>query len=127
MSRVLVVDREEGSFRTLASALEEKGYQVDRVSDSESAYAYLRKQAPRVIVLDLMEAVPDHPADQPEGIKLLAQFYLEHPEIPVIVYSDAPGYREHFWSWAAAAHVSKQEGPERVLDVMAELLGKESA
>ncbi len=127
MSRVLVVDREEGPAGALASALEEKGFQVDRVSVSESAYAYLRKQAPRMIVIDLMEAVPDHPADQPEGIKLLAQFYLDHPEIPLIVYTDAPGYREHFWSWAAAAHISKSEGPEKVLEVMEELMGKEEA
>ncbi|MFO7767357.1 MAG: response regulator [bacterium] len=127
MSRVLVIDREEGPAGTLASALEEKGYQVDRVTETESAYAYLRKEAPQVIIIDLMEEVPDHPADQPVGIKLMAQCYLEHPEIPIIVYSDAPGYREHFWSWAAAAHVSKEEGPEQVLEEVEELSGREGA
>ena len=125
MSRVLVIDREEGPAGALASALEKKGFEVDRVTDPESTYAYLRKQVPQVIIIDLMDEVPDHPADQPAGIKLLAQCYLDHPEIPLLVYTDAPGYREHFWSWAAAAHVAKSEGPPALLDVMEEMLGEE--
>lgn len=126
MAFILVVDREEGPAGALASALEARGYGVERVADTASTYALVRDRTPRLVVLDLMEEVESREDDQPEGVKLLAQLYLDHPEVPLIVYSSEKRYKEQFWSWAAAAHLDKGKGPEQVVTVVDELLGVEA-
>jgi DNA-binding NtrC family response regulator len=122
MALVLVVDREEGSARALASALEKIGYRVDQVSDGSTAYAYLRRSIPQAIVLDLMEEMPEEPHALPEGIKLLAQFHLDHPSIPLLIWTDHSGYRRHFWSRVATGHLEKSEGCDPVVKAVRRLV-----
>ncbi len=126
MAFILVVDREEGPAGALTSALEQHGYEVDRVTDTASTYALIRNRTPRLVVLDLMHASEDQDDSQPEGVKLLAQLYLDHPEVPLIVYSEEKSYKDQFWSWAAAAHLDKRKGPDQVVTVIDELLGEET-
>jgi CheY-like chemotaxis protein len=127
MAYILVIDREEGPARTLASALEDSGYTVEVVEDTPSTFALIRNNTPRMVVLDLMDPVEDSDDPQPEGVKLLAQLYLDHPEMPLVVYSASKEYKEHFWSWSAAAHLDKRKGPDQVLAVVQELLGNSEA
>ena len=118
MALVLVVDSEGGSARALASALEKKGYRVDWVPDGSTAYAYLRRSSPQAIVLDLMQEVPGEPHALPEGIKLLAQLYLDHPSTPLLIWTERTDYRQHFWSWAAAAHLDKKQGCDPLIEAL---------
>jgi DNA-binding response OmpR family regulator len=126
MAFILVVDREEGPAGALTSALEKHGYEVDRVVDTSSTFALIRTRVPRLVVLDLMQATEDQDDSQPEGVKLLAQLYLDHPEVPFIVYSTETSYKEEFWSWAAAAHLDKSKGPDQVIAVVEELLEEDT-
>jgi DNA-binding response OmpR family regulator len=123
MAYILVIDREEGPARALASALEEAGYAVEVVEDTGSTFALIRNNTPRLVILDLMEIVEGQVDNQPEGVKLLAQLYLDHPEVPLVVYSESKSYKEQFWSWAAAGHLNKAKGPGQVVTVVNELLG----
>ncbi len=122
MARILIIDKEEGPTRTLANALRRQDYDVDTLHDSVSTFAYLRKQTPELIVLDLMAAIKGKPAELPEGVRLLAQLYLDHPEIPLVVYSRSRKYRTQFWSWAAAAHLNKRDGPGPLIELAEKLL-----
>ena len=126
MAKILVIDRQEGPAGALASALEESGYEVAQVGDTASTYAFIRNQTPDLVILDLMEIREDQADNEPEGVKLLAQLYLDHPEVPLVVYSDSKGYKDQFWSWAAAAHLDKRKGPGPVIAVVEELLGATS-
>jgi DNA-binding NtrC family response regulator len=123
MAYILVIDREEGAARALVSALEESGYEVEVVEDTASTFALIRNNTPRLVILDLMDVMESQADPQPEGVKLLAQLYLDHPEIPLVVYSESKSYKEQFWSWAAAAHLDKARGPGQVIPVVNELLG----
>jgi DNA-binding response OmpR family regulator len=123
MGTILVIDRERDPAETLAELLRTAGHEVDVVSDTASAYAYVRRGLPDLVVIDLMEGPGEEGGTEPEGLKLLAQLYLDHPEVPLLVWTRAGGYRDQFWSWAAAAHLDKQEGSEPVLTVVADLLG----
>ncbi|MCK4771575.1 MAG: hypothetical protein KAT18_01540 [Candidatus Latescibacteria bacterium] len=122
MARILVIDKEEGPARALVSALKKQGYDVDITHDSASTFSYLRTQTPHLIVLDLMAAIKGKPAELPEGVRLLAQLYLDFPEIPLVVYSRSRKYKNQFWSWSAAAHLSKKDGPAPVIEVVGRLL-----
>ena len=123
MAYILVIDREEGPARALASALEEAGYVVEVDEDTASTFALIRNNTPRLVVVDLMEISEGQTDSQPEGVKLLAQLYLDHPEVPLVVYSKSKSYKEQFWSWAAADHLDKAKGPGQVVTVVDELLG----
>ena len=123
MALILVIDREDGPADELTRLLEKRGYEVEVVRDSPSTYEFLRGQTPRLVILDLMAAIRGRPAEQPEGVRLLAQLYLDHPEVPLVVYSRSRKYRQQFWSWAAAAHLSKANGPGPLIDLVERLLG----
>ncbi len=51
--RILVVDDEAGVRRTLAEILKDEGFQVAVATDSDEALALVKKQPPRVVLLDI--------------------------------------------------------------------------
>jgi len=122
MARILIIDREEIPVRTLTSALKKQNHSVDTVTDSADAFLFLRNETPNLIILDLMAAVKGKPTELPEGVRLLAQLYLDFPETPLVVYSRSRKYKNQFWSWSAAAHLSKKDGTEPVIQVIDKLL-----
>jgi len=122
MARILIIDREESQVRALTTALKKKGHRVETVTDSATTFSYLRNESPNLIILDLMVAVKGKPAELPEGVRLLAQLYLDFPETPLVVYSRSRKYKNQFWSWSAAAHLSKKDGTEPVIQVIDKLL-----
>lgn len=123
MAAILIIDREDNPATALVRALKRRGYEVERVSDTASTFEYLRRSVPQLFILDLMTTVKGKPTELPEGVRLLAQLYLDHPDIPLVVYSRSRKYRQQFWSWAATAHLSKREGPEPLLEVVEKLIG----
>jgi CheY-like chemotaxis protein len=127
MALILVVDGETDPAGSLTQALHEQGYEAEAIADPISAYAYLRKQVPDLVVLDLMTAPPPGEETQPDGLKLLAQLYLDHPRVPIVIWSRSSGYRDLFWAWAAAAHIEKGDDLGPVLKVVRELLGGPTA
>ena len=122
MARILIIDREEIPVRALTSALKKQSHSVEIVTDSATTFSYLRNETPNLIILDLMAAVKGKPTELPEGVRLLAQLYLDFPEIPLVVYSRSRKYKNQFWSWSAAAHLSKKDGTEPVIQVIDKLL-----
>jgi len=122
MALILIIDREDGSVSELTATLKKRGFEVECVRDSQSTFDFLRHRTPRLFVLDLMAAIKGKPGEQPEGMRLLAQLYLDHPEIPLVVYSRSRKYRQQFWSWAAAAHLGKKDGPGPLVDLIERLL-----
>ncbi len=123
MALILVVDGEPDPAGSLTQALHEQGYDAEAILDPVSAYAFIRKQVPDLVILDLMTPPPPGKETQPDGLKLLAQLYLDHPTVPIVIWSRSTGYRDLFWSWAAAAHIDKGEDLGPVLKVVRELLG----
>ncbi|GMV42117.1 MAG: sigma-54-dependent Fis family transcriptional regulator [Myxococcales bacterium] len=85
MTKILVVDDEQGVRYTLQAVLEDAGYAVVAVADGESALREL-PQADAVIT-DL--AMPGM-----DGMELLRQIRASHPRLPVIVIT-AHGSERH--------------------------------
>jgi len=122
MAHILIIDSEDTAAGQLAGALKKRGFEVDRVADTAATFAFLRVRVPQLFILDLMAAVRGRPNEPPEGVRLLAQLYLDHPEVPLVVFSRSRKYRQQFWSWAAAAHISKRDGTGEVIEVVEKLL-----
>ncbi len=77
-SCILVIDDEEAVRESLASWLEEDGYEADTAPDGPSGLARLRAKAYAVLLVDLKMPGMD-------GLEVLTKAREIHPEIPFIM------------------------------------------
>jgi len=78
--RILVVDDEAGVRRTLTEILEDEGFQVTSVAGGDEALAMVKKQAPRVVLLDIWMPGRD-------GLEVLPEIRRLAPGAAVIMIS----------------------------------------
>ena len=77
-AHILVVDDEEAILEVVSTMLESRGYKCTALSNGRDAQEFIRKQAPDLILLDLI--LPEI-----DGIRLLDWLRGFNREIPVIV------------------------------------------
>lgn len=94
MSRILVVDDEEGSRSVIEEFLRSKGYEVETFESGPPALAALEKSPFDLLVLDIYLPGMD-------GIEILREVRKRHPKLPVIAISG--GGRQGSLSPLAAA------------------------
>jgi two-component system nitrogen regulation response regulator NtrX len=80
VSRILIVDDEQGIRKSLAGLLSDEGYEASVAADGEAALATLREQPPDLVLLDI--AMPGR-----DGIDVLEEVRRAWPRLPVIVMS----------------------------------------
>ncbi len=97
---ILVVDDDE-SIRTLYQIeLEDEGYNVTVASGAREALDLLSNNAPDLVVLDIK--MPDM-----DGIAALQKIVGLKPDLPVIINSAYPHFKENFLTWVAEDYVTK--------------------
>ncbi len=79
---VLIVDDEEDIRDLISGILEDEGYQTRLAGDSDSAQAEIRARVPSLLVLDIWLQ-----GSRLDGIELLGEVKIEHPDLPVIIIS----------------------------------------
>jgi two-component system nitrogen regulation response regulator NtrX len=80
VSRILIVDDEQGIRKSLAGLLSDEGYEAAVSADGEAALAALREQPPDLVLLDI--AMPGR-----DGIDVLEEMRRAWPRLPVIMMS----------------------------------------
>ncbi|MEN8161528.1 MAG: response regulator, partial [Myxococcota bacterium] len=80
MSRILIVDDEQGIRKTLAGLLSDEGYEAPAADDGESGLEAIRAQLPDVVLLDI--AMPGR-----DGLDVLEELRAAWPGLPVIMMS----------------------------------------
>ncbi|KIG13891.1 Response regulator of zinc sigma-54-dependent two-component system [Enhygromyxa salina] len=80
MSRILVVDDEDGVREFMAEVLEDQGYEVDQASDGAAALTMLEAAAYQLLLTDLK-------MPRLGGMELVRRIRAEQPELGVIVLS----------------------------------------
>ncbi len=98
--KVLIVDDEEPLRTLYEKELKREGYEVLTASNGEEALLRLQEGKPDIVVLDIMMPVMD-------GMEALGPILKKDREIPVILHTSYPEYREDFKSWAADAYIVK--------------------
>ena len=118
--KILIVDDDEGLRSLYEEELREEGYEVVTARDGKEALLKLEKERPDLVILDIV-------MPQMDGMEALGQIMGRERNVPIIIHTSYPGYREDFMSWAADAYVTKSDDLSELKKKIRELLGKGKA
>ncbi len=117
MEKVLCVDDDPSLLRLYQDELSEEGYKVILAKDGQEALSKLAKEKPQVVILDIRMPVMD-------GIRTLTAMLGKDRQIPVILNTAFPQYRENFMTWGAEAYVIKSSDLTELKQKIREILEK---
>ncbi len=115
MNRILVVDDEENVRLLFKEELEEEGYEIELAASGKEALELLDKKPFDIVTLDIK--MPDM-----DGIETLRRIKEKHREIPVVLCSAYPHYKQDFGTWASDAYVVKSSDTKGLKKVIKEIL-----
>lgn len=118
--RVLIVDDEENIRLLYTEELKDRGYEVDTADSAEIVEAKIREFKPDIITLDIKLPGLD-------GIELLRKLREDHVQIPVILCSAYPHFKQDFRSWASEAYVVKSSQVDELVQTIQEILKNRSS
>jgi DNA-binding response OmpR family regulator len=98
--RILVVDDEEPIRLLYKTELEEEGFEVLSTSKARRALELVGSEAVDLVVLDIQ--MPDM-----DGIEALQKIVGKKRNMPVIINSAYPNFKDNFMTWIADAYVVK--------------------
>ena len=98
--KILVVDDEESIQLLYKEELEEEGVEVYSAMSGEEALEAFDESPPDLVILDINMPGMD-------GIEVLRQMKQKRPDIPVILSSAYPEYKQDLGSWASDDYIVK--------------------
>jgi len=117
MEKVLCVDDDLSLLRLYQEELTEDGYKVVLAKDGKEALKKFEKESPDVVVMDIRMPVMD-------GIETLTAMLGKDRQVPVILNTAYPQYRENFMTWGAEAYVIKSSDLTELKQKIREVLDR---
>jgi len=117
MEKVLCVDDDLSLLRLYQEELAEDGYKVILAKDGKEALKKFEKESPNVVVMDIRMPVMD-------GIETLTAMLGKDRQVPVILNTAYPQYRENFMTWGAEAYVIKSSDLTELKQKIREVLDR---
>ena len=115
--KILLVEDEESLRLLYQEELKAEGYEVLTARNGKEVLRQLEEVRPDLIILDIVMPVMD-------GMETLGQIMGRKRNVPIIIHTSYPGYREDFMSWAADAYVTKSSDLRELMDTVRDLLKK---
>lgn len=100
MKTILVIDDEKNICELYKTELENEGYFVLTTQSAKDAYDILLKQKIDLIILDIR--IPEL-----NGVDFLKELRKNEPDLPVLISSAYPMYKNDFFTWLADDFVVK--------------------
>jgi DNA-binding response OmpR family regulator len=116
--KILLVEDEENLRLLYEEELKAEGYALVSAGNGREALRLLEEVKPDLIILDVVMPVMD-------GMETLGQIMGRKRNIPIIIHTSYPGYREDFMSWAADAYVSKSSDLRELKRTIRDLLKRD--
>jgi DNA-binding response OmpR family regulator len=98
--RIMVIDDEPHICDLIETELEDEGYEVVTVTDSQKALEMIRQEKPDLISLDIRMPGMD-------GLEVLSKIREIDMQIPIVVLTAYSSYKQDFSVWGADAYIVK--------------------
>ena len=109
--RILLVDDEESIQLLYREEFEDEGYAVESAYNGTEALAKFQANPPDLVVLDIN--MPGM-----NGIEVLRKMKEINPDLPIILSTAYPEYKQDFGSWASEAYVVKSANTDELKAVI---------
>lgn len=117
MEKIMCVDDDLSLLHLYQEELTEEGYEVILARDGKEAMLKFEKENPDLVVMDIRMPVMD-------GIETLTAMLGKKRQIPVILNTAYPQYRENFMTWGAEAYIIKSSDLTELKQKIREILDK---
>ena len=119
MARILIVDDDDNQRLLYRELFEEEGYEVAEAGDGYAALAYVARDPPDAVILDInMPGI--------DGLQTLARIHDLNRHVPVILHSAYATYQDQFVSWIADAYVTKSSNLDDLVHAVSQVLTTKS-
>jgi len=115
--KILIVEDDESLRLLYSTELSDEGYECLLARNGKEALRVLEEVRPDLIILDIVMPVMD-------GMEVLGRIIGQYRDIPIILHSSYPGYKEDFMSWSADAYLIKSIDLTELKTTIRDLLGK---
>ena len=115
MATILIVDDDEHQRLLYKEELELEGYEVIMTSTGQEAVAAVTDSEIDCVVLDI--AMPGM-----NGVETLASMLDIDRQLPIILHTAYPSYKDDFMTWAAEAYVIKSSDLSELKEQIAKAL-----
>jgi len=113
--KIMVIDDEPHICDLIQTELEDDGYAVVTVTDSQKALEMIRQEKPDLISLDIRMPGMD-------GLEVLSKIREIDMQIPIVVLTAYSSYRQDFSVWGADAYIVKSMDLSEYKRKIAEIL-----
>ena len=115
--KILIVDDEEPIRMLYKSELEEEGYKIFLAANAHQALEIVEKESLDLVVLDIKMPGMD-------GIEAMQKIVGKKKEVPIIINSAYPHFKESFMTWVADEYVVKSSNLQELKDKIKQILNK---
>jgi len=98
--RILLVEDEENERLLYKEELEKENFDVVCCPNGNEAVAFIEKENFDLVILDIQMPHMD-------GIETLGRILTKKRNLPIIIYTAYPQYKDQFLTWAADAYLIK--------------------
>lgn len=118
MPKTILLIEDEANQRLLyTETLQKEGYNVVAVSNGEEGIEYLKNNTVDLVIVDIR-------MPKMSGLETISSILGQRKNLPVIIYTSYPQYKQDFMSWAADAYIIKSStGLSELVSKVKEILG----
>ena len=117
MEKVLCVDDDSSLLSLYQAELGEEGYHVIVARDGKEALKKFEKESPHVVVMDIRMPIMN-------GIEGLTAMLGKNRQIPVILNTAYPRYKDNFMTWGAEEYIVKSSDLTELKNKIREVLNR---
>lgn len=115
--KVLIVDDEEGIRLLYKEELEDEGLETTCVASGEEALKVLESDRIDLVLLDIKMPGMD-------GVEVLRKVKEKWKDMPVVLCTAYPHYKQDFGTWASDAYVVKSSDLRELKETVKDVLEK---